>query len=72
MRDSDFGNDIASIEKRVLVNRIGSMITNKEIKLGTTMSDDYVDYNTFVSNNKSVDKIEDLLTKNKNKDKEER
>ena len=28
----DFGSDIASIEKRVFVNKIGSMITNKEIK----------------------------------------
>lgn len=67
LRDSDFGNDIGSIEKRVMVNRIGSMITNKEIKLGNTMEDDYVDYNTFVSNNESVDKINDLLSKNKNR-----
>lgn len=72
LRDSDFGNDIGSIEKRVSVNNIGSMITNKEIKLGKTMEDDYVDYNTFVSNNESVDKISDLLSKNKNKDREVR
>ncbi len=67
LRDSDFGNDIGSIEKRVSVNNIGSMITNKEIKLGNTYADDFVDYNTFVSNNKSVDKISDLLSKNKNR-----
>ena len=30
LRDSDFGNDIASIEKHVGVNRIGSMITDKK------------------------------------------
>ena len=30
LRDSDDGRDIASIEKRVIVNRIGAMITNKE------------------------------------------
>lgn len=72
LRDSDFGNDIGSIEKRVMINRIGSMITNKKIKLGNTMEDDYVDYNTFVSNNESVDKISDLLSKNKNIDKEVR
>lgn len=72
LRDSDFGNDIASIEKKVLVNRIGSMITNKEIKLGNTFEDNYVDYNTFVSQNRSVEKLEDLLIKNKNRDKEER
>lgn len=72
LRDSDFGNDIGSIEKKVMVNRIGSMITNKEIKLGNTMEDDYVDYNTFISNNESVDKISDLLSKNKNKYREVR
>ena len=72
LRDSDFGNDIGSIEKRVMINGIGSMITNKKIKLGNTMEDDYVDYNTFVSNNESVDKISDLLSKNKNIDKEVR
>ena len=70
LRDSDFGNDIASIEKRVIVNRIGSMITNKEIKLGSEYPHDFVDYNTFISKNKSVSKIEDLFKKNK--DKEER
>lgn len=70
LRDSDFGNDIGSIEKRVVINRIGSMITNKEIKLGNTPADDYVDYNTFVSHNKSVDTISELLSKTKNKERE--
>lgn len=70
LRDSDFGKDIASIEKRVSVNRIGSMITNKEIKLGTTFEDSYVDYNTFVSNNEPVYEIRELLPKSKNKDRE--
>lgn len=28
------------------------------------MKDNYVDYNTFVSHNKSVNKIEELLSKN--------
>lgn len=70
LRDSDFGNDIASIEKRVFVNRIGSMITNKEIKLGNSPTNNYVDYNTFVSHNKLVDTINELLSKTKNKDKE--
>ena len=64
--------DSASIEKSVCVNRIGSMITNKEIKLGDKYPNDFVDYNTFVSKNKAVDKIEDLLKNNRNKDKEAR
>lgn len=65
LRNSDFGNDIASIEKRVCVNRIGSMVTNKEIKLGDKYPDNFVDYDTFVSHNKSVNEIEELLSKNK-------
>ncbi len=72
LRDSDFGNDIGSIEKRVSVNNIGSMITNKEIKLGNTFDDDFVDYNTFVSANKSVNTIEELFKSSKNKDREVR
>ena len=68
LRDSDFGNDIGSIEKRVAVNNIGSMITNKEIKLGNRPDNDFVDYNTFVERNKSVDTIEELLLKEKNRE----
>lgn len=72
LRDSDFGKDIGSIEKRVAVNNTGSMITNKEIKLGNRPDNDFVDYNTFVERNKSVDTIEELLSKEKNRDKEGR
>lgn len=70
LRDSDFGNDIASIEKRVSVNRIGSMITNKEIKLGDKYPDDFVDYDSFITQNKEVSTIEELTKDVKNKDKE--
>lgn len=72
LRDSDFGNDIASIEKKVFINRIGSMITDEEIKLGNTINDNWVDYNTFVSNNKEVSKIGELLSKTKTKEREVR
>lgn len=72
LRDSDFGNEIASIQKRVLVNRVGSMVTNKEIKLGDLSSNCFVDFNTFTSRNKSVDTINELLKDSKNKDKEVR
>ena len=72
LRDSDFGKDIASIEKRVGDNRIGSMITDKEIKLGNTINDNWVDYNTFVESNRSVDTVEELLSKTKNKEREAR
>ena len=68
LRDSDFGNEIATIEKRVFVNRIGSMVTNEEIKLGNKYSDDFVDYNTFISKNKAVSRLEDLFKKIKEKE----
>ena len=66
LRSSDIGNDIATIEKRVIVNRIGSMITNKEIYMKT----DHKDYNEFVLNkcNKSVNTIGELFTKNKERE----
>lgn len=70
LRSCDFGGEIASIEKRVLVNRVGSMVTNKEIKLGDTFTNNFVDYDDFISINTSVDSIDELLSKTKNKGKE--
>jgi len=63
LRDSDDGRDIATIEKRVVVNRVGSMITNEEIKFED--KDNWVDYNTFTSQNESVDRVEDLISNDK-------
>ena len=34
LRDSDMGNDINSIEKKVAINNVGAMVTNKEINFG--------------------------------------
>ena len=68
LRDSDFGGEIASIEKRVIVNRIGSMITNEEIKMGNEYPNNYVDYEEFVSKNESVDTIDKLLDRTKGKE----
>lgn len=48
------------------------MITDKEIKLGNTINDNWVDYNTFVESNRSVDTVEELLSKTKNKEREAR
>lgn len=72
LRDSDFGHDIASIEKRVIVNNIGSMITNKEIKLGNRPDNNFVDYNTFVEKNRSVGTIKELLSNKQNKERSSR
>lgn len=68
LRDSDFGNDIASIEKHVLVNRIGTMITDRKLKLEDKYPNDFIDYDTFVEKNNQVDSIKDLLNKDKFKD----
>lgn len=68
LRDSDFGGDIASIERRVIVNRIGSMITNEKIKMGDKYPDNYVDYEDFISKNENVNTIDKLLEKNKSKE----
>lgn len=68
LRDSDFGGEIASIEKRVIVNRIGSMITNEEIKMGNEYPNNYVDYEDFISKNECVSTIDKLLDKTKGKE----
>lgn len=67
LRDSDDGKDIATIEKKVFVNRVGSMITNEEIKFEDkeNNNDFWVDYDTFTSQNESVDKVEELLSNDK-------
>ena len=48
LRHSDFGGEIACIEKDVLVNRAGSMVTDEEIQLGNKYPDDYKDYEEFI------------------------
>lgn len=62
LRSSDFGENIATIEKNVLVNRIGSIITNEKISLEDKPPNNFIDYETFVSNNTEVDSIEELLS----------
>lgn len=63
LRYSDFGEKIATIEKNVLVNRVGSIVTNKEISLGKKYSNNFVDYENFISNNEEVYTIQELLVK---------
>ncbi len=62
LRSSDDGSEIANIEKRVIVNNVGSIITNKKINFNCK---NYVDFDTFVSSNNEVFNLKDLL-KNKN------
>lgn len=66
LRDSDFGGDIATIEPRVIINRVGSIITNK--KLDFSKEHDYIDYEDFTKNNQPVDKIEELFKRNRERE----
>lgn len=61
LRHSDDSRRIASIEKRVLVNRCGSIITNEEIPLEDKYSDNYKDYKEFIKDNECVNSVEELL-----------
>ena len=69
LRHSDDGSEIATIEKSVVVNRVGSIITDKELKFGNTLQDDYIDFTEFASNNQEVDTIEEMLVTEKQKNK---
>ena len=64
LRLSDMGDEIANIEKSVLVNRFGSIITNEELTFGDNPTNDYIDFQEFISRkeNKEVFEIEELYS----------
>ena len=64
LRESDMGDEVANIEKNVFINKIGNMITNEKIEFGKSPND-FVNYFDFCMKNEQVDKIEDLLVKDK-------
>ena len=72
LRDDDLGEDIASIEKSVLVNRVGSIITDEEITFGNKPEEQYYEYLPFIIKNTCVNSIEELLSKEKINSKEEK
>ena len=61
LRLSDMKNEIATIEKNVLVNKVGSIITNEEIIFEEKLEKDFMYYTFFVENNEQVDRIEELI-----------
>lgn len=67
LRHSDEGGEIATIEKSVLVNRIGSIITDKELKFGNKYYNDFIDFEEFSASNTEVYTIEQLQDKTKEK-----
>ena len=62
LRLSDDGSYIATIEKNVIVNNCGSIITDREIEFKDFY--DFVDYDDFVSNNDYVEMFELLNKRN--------
>lgn len=67
LRHSDEGGEIATIEKSVLVNRIGSIITDKELKFGNKIYNSFIDFEEFSARNTEVYTIEQLQGKSKEK-----
>ncbi len=64
LRESDMGDEVANIEKNVFINKVGNMITNEKIEFEKSPND-FVNYFDFCMKNQQVDKIEDLLVKEK-------
>lgn len=66
LRHSDEGGEIAGIEKSVLVNRIGSIITDEKLKFGNKRYyNDFIDFKEFSANNTEVYTIEELQDETK-------
>lgn len=64
LRESDMGDEVANIEKNVFINKVGNMITNEKIEFEKSPND-FVNYFDFCMKNEQVDKIEDLLVREK-------
>ena len=55
------------LRKSVLVNRIGSIITDKELKFGNKYYNNFIDFEEFSARNTEVYTIEQLQDKTKRK-----
>lgn len=60
LRANDNYTEILSIEKTVIVNRYGTLITNAEIKLDDLFPNDFILFEDFKKNNKEVFNIKKL------------
>lgn len=61
LRSDDDSIGIATIEKNVVVNRIGTIITDEELYFVQNPYN-FIEYEKFIAENEQVDKIEDLLS----------
>jgi len=57
---ADDWGEIATIENNVLINLYGSIITDKEIKLGETYPNDFISFDSFSKENTKVNSICEL------------
>ena len=64
LRSDDDGFCIATIEKNILVNKIGSIITDKKLNFNSKNFKKFINFEKFSSINKEVDSIEQLLNIN--------
>lgn len=64
IRSGDNGEIAATIEKRVMVNNVGHIITNEEIEF----KNDFIIYDNFIESNNNVSSIDKLLKTKKDRE----
>ena len=64
LRESDTGDEIANVEKKAFVNKVGNMITNEKIDF-EKIQNGFVNYFDFGMKNEQVHSIDELLSKSK-------
>ena len=65
LRLSDLGDEIANIERSVLVNKVGNMITNEKLDFEKSPND-FINYMDFILKHEQVNSIDEMLpSKNK-------
>ena len=67
LRESDTGDEIANVEKKVFVNKVGNMITNEKIDF-EKIQNGFVNYFDFGMKNEQVHSIDELLSKSKTRE----
>lgn len=60
LRTTDDGDKISTIEKKVVVNRVGTIITDEKLEFDTSPNN-YIEFDKFVLENQGLDSIDELL-----------
>lgn len=61
IRQADIGGGYATIERNVVVNRAGTIVTDKEIYLGNNSTNNYINFEVFALENEEVGGVEEVL-----------